>query len=310
MHEGVTVALVGASPDGESLRGRIMKVMAGHPFEGTLYPISRSHAEVMGLKAYPSVADLPAAADLAVLIIPAKHVPAELERCGKAGVRAAVVLSSGFAEAAGEEGAGLQDEMRAIARRFAMAVMGPNSEGFANIAAALCPTFSPAVEPGDRPLLPTGRARGELGVIAQSGGIGFSFFDRGRAKELAFRYVITTGNEACLQTLDFADFIALNKFEKRGAEAARPRQVLVHALQQPGEGDQRLDARVPVLVRDQGDGLVALQPGVRARPARRLDDVERIGRGHQHLRQQRVGIQRDRREHLVELGLRIGAARL
>jgi acyl-CoA synthetase (NDP forming) len=202
-----TVALIGASPDGESLRGRIMRVMAGHPFEGALYPVTRSHAEVRGLEAYASVADLPAVPDLAVLIIPAPHVPAELERCGRIGVRAAVVLSSGFAEAAGEDGAALQQEMRAVARRYGMAVMGPNSEGFANTASALCPTFSPAVEPGDRPLLPAGPARRQLAVIAQSGGIGFSFFDHGRAKELAFRYIVTTGNEACLETLDFADFM-------------------------------------------------------------------------------------------------------
>ena len=122
-------------------------------------------------------------------------------------MRSAVVLSSGFAEAAGGDGAGLQDEMRAIARRYGMAVMGPNSEGFANTAAALCPTFSPAMEPSERPLLPEGRERGQVAVIAQSGGIGFSFFDHGRAKELSFRYVVTTGNEACLETLDFADFI-------------------------------------------------------------------------------------------------------
>jgi acyl-CoA synthetase (NDP forming) len=202
-----TVAVVGASPDTENLRGRLMKVMTGHRFAGTLHPISRSHGEVMGLTAYPSVADLPGPADLAVLIIPAQHVPAELERCGKAGVRSAVVLSSGFAEAVGGDGAGLQEEMRAIAKRYGMAVMGPNSEGFANTAAALCPTFSPAVEPSDRPLLPQGREHGQLAVLAQSGGIGFSFFDHGRAKELAFRYVVTTGNEACLETLDFADFI-------------------------------------------------------------------------------------------------------
>jgi acetate---CoA ligase (ADP-forming) len=202
-----TVALIGASPDLQSLRGRILSVMKSHPFAGRLFPVSRSHAEVMGLKAHPSVADLPEPADLAVLIIPAEHVPAELERCGKAGVRAAVVLSSGFAEASGGDGAGLQQEMRAIARRHGMAVMGPNSEGFANTAAALCPTFSPAMEASQRPLLPQGRERGQLAVIAQSGGIGFSFFDHGRAKELSFRYVVTTGNEACLETLDFAEFI-------------------------------------------------------------------------------------------------------
>jgi acetate---CoA ligase (ADP-forming) len=202
-----TVALIGASADAESLRGRIFNVMRGHAFAGELYPVSRSNAQVLGLKAYPSVADLPGSPDLAVIIIPAKHVAEELERCGKAGVKSAVVLSSGFAESVGAEGGKMQAEVRAIARRYGMAVMGPNSEGFANIAANLCPTFSPAMEAGERPLVPAGRPRPQLAVCAQSGGMGFAFFDHGRAKELAFRYVITTGNEASLEVLDFADFI-------------------------------------------------------------------------------------------------------
>ena len=201
------VALIGASADGESLRGRIFNVMRGHAFGGELYPVSRSHREVLGLKAYPSVADLPRPVDLAVIIIPAKHVAEELERCGNAGVKSAVVLSSGFAESVGAEGSQMQTEVRAIAKRYGMAVMGPNSEGFANIAANLCPTFSPAMEAGGRALLPAGRPRPQLAVCAQSGGMGFAFFDHGRAKELAFRYVVTTGNEACLEALDFADFI-------------------------------------------------------------------------------------------------------
>jgi acyl-CoA synthetase (NDP forming) len=102
----------------------------------------------------------------------------------------------------------LQDKIRAIAIRYDMAVSGPNAEGFANTAAALCPTFSPAVEPDGRPLLPTdGRQRGQVAVVAQSGGMGFAFFDRGRMKDIAFRYVVTTGNEACLETFDFVDFM-------------------------------------------------------------------------------------------------------
>ena len=101
----------------------------------------------------------------------------------------------------------MQAEIRAIAKRYDMAVMGPNSEGFANIAANLCPTFSPAMEAGDRPLVPAGRPRPQIAVAAQSGGMGFAFFDHGRAKELSFRYIVTTGNEACLEALDFAEFI-------------------------------------------------------------------------------------------------------
>ena len=93
-----SVAVVGASSDTHGLRGRILEIMRSHPFAGQIYPVSRSAAEVQGLKAYPSVEALPQPADLALLIVPAQYVPAELDRCGRAGIRAAAILSSGFAE--------------------------------------------------------------------------------------------------------------------------------------------------------------------------------------------------------------------
>ena len=119
-------------------------------------PVSRSAAEVQGLKAYPSVEALPQVADLALLIVPAEYVPAELDRCGRAGVRAAVILGSGFAEV-GEAGQRLQHEIVATARRYDMAVSGPNTEGFSNIAASLCANFSPASDKSAGPLTPSDR---------------------------------------------------------------------------------------------------------------------------------------------------------
>jgi acetate---CoA ligase (ADP-forming) len=202
-----SVAIIGASSDTRGLRGRIVQIMRSHPYQGAVYPVSRSETEVQGLKAYRSVADLPPT-DLAALIIPAKFVPQELENCGKAGIKAAIILSSGFAEEKGETGPALQREVQRIAKQYDMAVSGPNGEGFTNTAAALCPTFSPAMDPGDMPLLPPAeRTRGQVAVISQSGGMGYAFFDHGRPKELAFRYIVTTGNEACLAASDFAEFI-------------------------------------------------------------------------------------------------------
>ncbi|MGA7113228.1 MAG: CoA-binding protein, partial [Pseudolabrys sp.] len=93
-----SVAVVGASSDVQGLRGRILEIVLSHPFPGKVYPVSRSATEVQGLKAHLSVEALPESADLAVLIIPAQYTPAELERCGRAGIKAAVILSSGFAE--------------------------------------------------------------------------------------------------------------------------------------------------------------------------------------------------------------------
>ena len=185
------VAVVGASSDTRGLRGRILETMLSHPFDGTIYPVSRSATEVQGRKAYPSVAELPEPADLAILIIPAEFIPDELERCGRAGIKAAVILSSGFAEEPGGSGARMQQAIRDIAKRYDMAVTGPNSEGFANIANGLIPTFSPAMELSAgplRPKIPLGK--GQVSVISQSGGVGFSFFDRGRERNLTFRYVV------------------------------------------------------------------------------------------------------------------------
>ena len=203
-----SVALVGASSDTDGLRGRILRVMRGHHFAGQIYPVSRSANKVQGLKAYPAVAELPEPVDLAVLIIPAAYIPDELERCGRAGVRAAIILSSGFAESLDKSGSKWQDEIRAIAVRYDMAVGGPNAEGFVNSASALCPTFSPVMEPDGLSLAAEGSpVRGQVSVVAQSGGLGFAFFDRGRSKGLDFRYIVTTGNEACLETFDFVEYM-------------------------------------------------------------------------------------------------------
>ena len=203
-----TVVVVGASSDTSGLRGRILEVILSHPFAGKVYPVSRSAGEVQGLKAYPSVETLPEPADLAVLIIPAEFVPAELERCGRAGIKAAVILSSGFAEEPGETGHRMQAEITATARRYDMAVSGPNTEGFANIEAALCPTFSPAMDKNAGAIRPArALGKGQVSVISQSGGLGFAFFDRARPRNLAFRHIVTTGNEAALDVADFLDYM-------------------------------------------------------------------------------------------------------
>lgn len=202
------VAVIGASSDIHGLRGRILEIILSHPYAGAVYPVSRSAAEVQGLKAYPSVDALPEVPDLAILIIPAEFVPAELERCGRAGVKAAVILSSGFAEEPGEAGQRKQSEIAATAKRYDMAVSGPNTEGFANIAAAFCPTFSPAMDKNAGAIRPArALGQGQVSVISQSGGLGFAFFDRARPRNLKFRHIVTTGNEAALEVADILDYM-------------------------------------------------------------------------------------------------------
>jgi len=202
-----TIAIVGASPEEHKLRGVLPAIMQKHPHTGTIYPVSRSHDEILGMKAYPSISEVPETVDLAILVIPSQFVLAELENCGKAGVKAVLIITSGFAEQSGGDGKAMQDGLKEIAAKYDMAVLGPNSEGFANTALSIAATFSPAMGAASKPLLPPWHDEGRVAVIAQSGAVGFSFFDLGREKELPFRYVVTTGNEACLEICDLVDFM-------------------------------------------------------------------------------------------------------
>jgi len=231
-----SLAVIGASSNAHGLRGRIMQVLGRHAFAGEIFPVSRSEAEVGGRKAYASIAEVPGPVDLAIVIVPAPFVPDALEDCGRAGVRAAQVISSGFAEEPGGTGRALQDRLVEIARRWGMVVTGPNSEGFANPRLKLCPTFSPAVDI-DEPLYPEHAKLGRVAVVAQSGGIGFSFFDRARERDLPFSYILTTGNEACLDCTDALDWMIADGesdvfilFVERIGDGARFRRVAQRAL--------------------------------------------------------------------------------
>ena len=149
-----SIALVGASPDKTIIRGRIVEAVALYGFDGPLYAVSRSHEEIRGIPCYRSIETLPGPVDLAIVTIPAEHVAASLRACGRIGVKAAVVISSGFGEERGGAGAERQREVADVAREFDMAVLGPNAEGFLNTRMPLAATFSPAVvhvENGLRP---------------------------------------------------------------------------------------------------------------------------------------------------------------
>ncbi len=202
-----SIALVGASPDTSIIRGRVLAAVRQYGFAGPIFPVSRTHAEIDGLACYPSVADLPAPADLAIITIPSAFVAEALEACGEKGVRAAVIISSGFAEEASEDGRARQREIGAIAAKYGMAVCGPNAEGFLNTLMPLSATFSPAVTHLDCTLLPGHARGGGIGVVSQSGGVGFAFYDRGRPKELRFTYVVSMGNEAGLDSLDMVEYL-------------------------------------------------------------------------------------------------------
>lgn len=202
-----SIALVGASPDRHTIRGRVVEAVRNNGFDGPLYPVSRSHASIDGLTTYSSPTELPQGVDLAIVTIPAVYVAQALQQCAERGVRAAVIISSGFAEERGSEGAAREEAIRRIVECYDLAVLGPNSEGFLNTALPLAATFSPTVSNLQGGLTPTHTGGCGIAVVSHSGGIGFSFFDRGRPKSLRFSLVVSMGNEGGLEALDVIDYL-------------------------------------------------------------------------------------------------------
>src|SRR6266852_1443169 len=200
------IAIVGASPDITKIRGRLLHLLRENGYTGHLYPVNPNYREIDGLRCFPSVGAIGAPVDLALVAIPAETVLPALEECAAAGVGHAVIISSGFAEQDSAQ-ARLQEEIAALARRTGLRVCGPNAEGFHNDIAHVAATFSPAVEvkPGEEPLRATER---RVGIVAQSGGMGFALYNRGRAQGLAFSYVVSTGNESDLTASDFFAYMA------------------------------------------------------------------------------------------------------
>ncbi len=201
-----SIAVIGASADTESLRGRLTRALIGHGYDGRVYPVTRSQGEVLGLKAYPSAAALPEPADLAVVLVPAAHVVETLAQCGERGIRAAVVISSGFAEESNEAARARDGQLRAVAERFGMVVCGPNSEGIVNPLRPLVATFSPVFHDPQRSFPPVaGKAR-PIAVSCQSGALTFSFLSRGRDRQLRFTHQVSAGNQTVLEAHDYVDW--------------------------------------------------------------------------------------------------------
>src|SRR5258706_9042518 len=174
-----SIALIGASRDLEKIPGRLLSMLRKNEFPGKIFPINPNYSDIDGLKCYPTIADVGQPIDLAIVMIPARAVLGALERCAAAGVKNAVIISSGFAEEGGDS-AVMQDAIAELAKRTGMRISGPNAEGFFSEAQRVTATFSPTVDvkPNEPRLIATRR---RIGIVAQSGGIAFAIYHPPRA---------------------------------------------------------------------------------------------------------------------------------
>ena len=194
-----SVALVGASERPGSLGSLVWRNLAAGGVHGALLAVNPKHRTVFGEKAYPSLRDLPAPVELAVVATPARTVLRVLEDAGAAGVGAAVVLTSGFGET-GEAGRALQADLLAIARKGHVRVLGPNCLGLMRTDAGLNATFART------PARP-----GRLAIVSQSGAVCTAILDWAYHALVGFSSVVSLGAAVDVDFGEVLDFLVADQ---------------------------------------------------------------------------------------------------
>src|SRR4030042_2230780 len=126
-----SVAVIGASSKELSIGNRVIKNLIDFGFRGKIYPINPSADEIRGIKAYKSILDCPDNIDVVHMVIPAKFVPQAVEDCGKKGVKNIIINSGGFSET-GADGAAIERDFIARAKKYGIRILGPNCQGIIN----------------------------------------------------------------------------------------------------------------------------------------------------------------------------------
>ncbi len=134
--EPQSVAVIGSLREGYFGGYVVIKTLLNAEFGGKIYPVNPSYQEVLGLKAYPSIKEIPDKIDLAIIMINRRSVPNVMRECAGKGIKAVIVVADGFAER-DEEGAKLQNEIVEIAREAGIRIIGPNTAGIVNSANGL-----------------------------------------------------------------------------------------------------------------------------------------------------------------------------
>jgi acyl-CoA synthetase (NDP forming) len=239
-----SIALVGVSDDPGAIRGRVLEFLLQHGYPGRIYPVSPTRDTVRGLKAYRRVTDIPGPVDLAILSVQAAQLAEVVADCAAKGVAFAYCFTSGFAEA-GPEGRRQQQELAQVANAGGVRLAGPNSAGLFNAPGHVPATFTRTTELSH--LQGFGRPfAGPVGFVSQSGGLGFALQQRLLAQQgVGCTYALSTGNEADLEVLDYAGYMA-------GDPRTQVIVLVIEGLKQgaklPALAAAAADARKPLIV--------------------------------------------------------------
>ena len=190
------VAVIGASGNPAKLSYGVLHNLVTHGYRGPVYPVNPKGGEMMGLRVYASVAEAPDPVDLAVIVLSADRAVRALDECGQRGIKAAVIIASGFAElgAGGREREAL---LREVARRYGMRFIGPNCVGVVD-------TYAPI----DTSFIRTMPGQGVIGFVSHSGAVCGGTMDWASAVGVGFSRIISLGNQVDVDMADALDSLA------------------------------------------------------------------------------------------------------
>ena len=191
-----SVAVIGAGTDRSGIGHQVLKSLLAGDFQGPVYPVNLKAAFVGGVRAYPTVLDIPDEVDLAVICVPAAAVPEVVEQCAAKHVGGIVMITAGFAELGGD-GADVERDLVRLARRHGMRMIGPNCMGVVNTAPSVSmnATFAPIAP---RP--------GRVALASQSGAIGIAALDLSTRLGLGISTFVSMGNKADVSGNDLLQY--------------------------------------------------------------------------------------------------------
>lgn len=185
-----SVAVIGASAQPGKVGYDVVFNLLDAKFQGAIYPINPKADEILGLKAFPSVLEVPGVIDLAVIVIPSKFVNATLEECGKKGIDSVVIITAGFKET-GAEGKVLELQLLETAKKYGIRIIGPNCLGIISSSVGLNASFAPVMP-----------KNGHLGLLSQSGALADAVLDWSTKAGVGFNKFFTFGNQCDVATND------------------------------------------------------------------------------------------------------------
>ncbi|HUW19719.1 MAG TPA: acetate--CoA ligase family protein [Sedimentisphaerales bacterium] len=185
-----SVAVVGASRHKGKVGYEVLSNLIRGGYEGRIFPVNPNAQTIQGLKCYPDLVAVGQPADLVIIIVAAKNVPAVVRQCAKVGTKCVIVVTAGFREV-GEEGRALEQQVIQIARQSGIRIIGPNSLGVIAPANKLNASFG-----GDLP------EAGAIGYVSQSGALLAAILDVARTEEIGFSKLVSIGNKADVDGLE------------------------------------------------------------------------------------------------------------